>query len=99
MGLWCRVCPDLKLLDPVQAKDVVREALIEADQKQGFRQALWMGPLFGVLGAFLVKYPWWLLLPVAALLAAHGCHFWLTRHALGRRLPKALAEARASAPV
>jgi hypothetical protein len=99
MGLWCRACPDLRLLDPVQAKDLVREALIEMDQKAGYRHIAWMGPLIGAAGSFLAKHPWWIVLVVAGLAGSFGWHFWHTRQGVLRRLQQALAEARASAQV
>lgn len=99
MGVWRRACPELNLLDPVQAKDLVREALIEVDQKAGYRQLVWMGPLIGAAGSFLAKHPWWIVLAVAGLTGSFGWHFWRTRQGVMRRLPGALAEARANALV
>ena len=93
MGLWRRACPELGLLDPVEAKDLVREALIEVDQRQGYRLILWMSAVLGASGSFLVKHPWWILLAIAAPLAAFGWHFQQTRQGVMRRLPQARASA------
>ncbi len=92
MSLWRRICPGLNELEPVDAKNLLRAALLEADQRLRFKLWLLLAPLAGAASPFVAKHPWWWgSLGLAGILAAHLPHAWVTRQAVGRRLPEALA--------